>query len=278
MKEYILANGVRMPAIGFGTFKALEGEAENAVRLALEAGYRLIDGAAIYSNEVQVGKGIAQSGVKRADIFVTSKLWNDQKGYKSTLAAFDKTLNDLGLDYLDLYLIHWPVAKASRTRWQQANAETWQAFEELYNKGKIRALGVSNFMPHHFQALAEGASIAPMVNQIEFHPGSQQAETVAYCRQNNILVESWGPLARGEACKNESIMALAQKYGKTPGQVLLRWIVEKDIVPLPKSVTKARIENNLDVFGFALSAKDHALIDTLTDIKGSGAHPDHIDF
>ncbi|MCD2347160.1 aldo/keto reductase [Clostridium guangxiense] len=281
MKEnfYTLSNNYKIPNIGFGTFRTPSGEeTEQSVLNAIKAGYRHIDCAAAYGNEKSVGEAIRKSGVAREELFVTSKLWNDDKGYEKTLAAFNRTLEDLQLDYLDLYLIHWPIAKASKNNWQEANSESWRAFEELYKQGKIKAIGVSNFLPHHFEPLLATAKIQPMVNQIEFHPGMLQEETVAFCKQHNILVEAWAPFSNGQILKHPVLMEIADQYKKSVAQLSLRWIIQKGIVPLPKSVTPERIKNNLEVFDFEINAQDVEKIDRLTDCGGSGLHPDEVDF
>lgn len=276
---YTLNNGLAIPAIGFGTFRTPSGqETEQSVIDAIAAGYRLIDGAAIYQNERSVGDAIRKSGVSREELFITSKLWNTNKGYEETLAAFNQTLSDLQLEYLDLYLIHWPVAKDSRDRWKEANAETWRAFEELHRQGKIKSLGVSNFLPHHLDALLATATIKPTVNQIELHPGFPQEEVVNYCKEHNIIVEAWAPFAAGHLMNHSEVVRIADKYQKTTAQICLRWIIQKGIVPLPKSVTPERITANLQVFDFEISAEDARVLDQITHDGGSGAHPDHIDF
>lgn len=275
---YTLQNGVEIPAIGFGTYRTPGEAAEQSVREALKAGYRSIDCAAIYRNEESVGLALKGSGIARDELFVTSKLWNDEKGYESTIRAFEKTLQDLQLDYLDLYLIHWPIAKASRESWQEANNETWRAFEELYKEGKIRAIGVSNFRQHHLEPLKEFASVQPMINQIEYHPGFLQDDAADFCRDHGIQLESWGPLSNGGIFGNETLKALSVKYEKSVAQITLRWIHQKGFVVLPKSVTPARMAENLQIFDFEISEEDSKVIDSVTDCGYSGFDPDDLDY
>ncbi|CEQ14585.1 aldo/keto reductase [Paraclostridium sordellii] len=278
-KFYLLSNNYKIPNIGFGTFRTPSGEeTEQSVLNAIKSGYRHIDCAAAYGNEKSVGDAILKSGVAREELFVTSKLWNDDKGYENTLKAFNKTLEDLQLDYLDLYLIHWPIAKASKNNWKEANTESWRALEELYSQGKIKAIGVSNFLPHHLEPLLENAKIKPMVNQIEFHPGMLQEETVEFCKKHHILVEAWAPFSNGQILTHPVLKEIADKYKKSVAQLSLRWIIQKGIVPLPKSVTPERIKSNLEVFDFEISEQDVDRIDKLTDCGGSGLHPDEVDF
>lgn len=282
MNCFTLCNGVQMPCIGLGTFLTPDGQtAIDSVKSAIQLGYRHIDAAARYDNETSVGQGIKEgikeSGISREDLFVTSKVWNTKRGYQTTLEAFQKTLDDLDLDYLDLYLIHWPASSSQFDNWETINLETWRAMTELYKQGKIKAIGVSNFMPHHLEALMQ-TEVQPMVNQIEFHPGMMQKETVDYCKQNHILVEAWSPLGRGKLFDHPTLKALAEKYQKSIPQICIKWCIEHHIVPLPKSVTASRIKENRDVFDFTLSPEDMKLIDALEDYGTSGLHPDHIDF
>lgn len=278
-KYFELSNGLSIPVIGFGTWQTPDGDtAINAVKYAIDCGYRHIDAAAVYGNERSVGEGITRSGIAREEIFVTSKVWNTERGYDTTMKAFDKTLNDLQLDYLDLYLIHWPAVAGQFENWRQINAETWHAMETLYKEGKIRAIGVSNFLPHHLEALLDNATIKPMVNQIEFHPGFMQQECVDFCRAHEILVEAWSPLGTGRMLTNETLKNIAAKYEKSVAQLCVRWVLQHGILPLPKSVTPERIHENLDVFGFEISDEDMQVIDRMEYCGGSGLNPDKIDF
>ena len=270
-----LSNGYEIPLMGFGTYRMDTGStAYDSVRYALDTGYRLIDTASYYNNESDVGRAVRASGIPRDEIVVTTKLWNDDQGYESTLKAFARSMDNLGLDYLDLYLIHWPRVKWAPDDWVRLNRETWQAMEELYEMGKIKAIGVSNFKPHHIESLVEMSLHRPMVNQIEMHPGLPQDDTVSYCQENGIVVESWGPLARGKIIDAGLLDSLAHKYGKTPAQIALRWLLEKGVVPLPKSVTPARIVENTQIFDFDISADDLAFISSLDIDTGTGMNPD----
>jgi diketogulonate reductase-like aldo/keto reductase len=266
-----LHNGVAMPQFGLGVWQAEEGaEVEQAVSHALEIGYRLIDTAAVYHNESGVGKAIRESGIPRKEIFVTTKLWNDDQGYDSTLTAYDASLKRLGMDYVDLYLIHWPRPKAGKF------IETWQAFEKLYADKRIRAIGVSNFKPAHLEELLTAAKVVPMVNQIELHPKLQQLETRNFCKEYNIAVESYSPIMRGSDLLNEpTLVALANTYNKTPAQIVLRWHIQSGLIAIPKSVTPARIEENMRIFDFELSQDDMKSIDDMNADRRIGMDPDN---
>jgi len=250
-----LNNGVEMPWLGLGVFQASEGgEVENAVKSALETGYRSIDTAALYGNERGVGTAVKESSIEREDIFITSKVWNSDQGYKSTLRAFEKSIEKLQVDYLDLYLIHWPMSES---------AETWKAMEKLYEKGKIRAIGVSNFLVDHLESFLPGCKVQPAVNQVEFHPELVQQELLDYCQSKNIQVEAWSPIMKGKVNDIPVLQALAAKYQKTPVQVTLRWEIQKGVVTIPKSVNPERIKSNADIFDFEIIDEDMAKIDRL---------------
>lgn len=276
---YRLSNGVEIPCIGFGTWQTPDGEvAVSAIRSAIEAGYRHVDTAQGYGNEESVGVAVRQSGIGREEIFVTSKLANGEHGYDRTLAAFEGTMKRLDMDYIDLFLIHWPNPVAFRDRWQEANAGTWRAFEALYRAGRVRAIGISNFRPHHMDALMQTATIAPMVNQIRLCPGDTQDEVVDYCRARNILLEAYSPLGVGRIFEVPEMKALAAKYGKSIAQICIRWSLQRGYLPLPKSVTPARIEENAKVFDFALAAEDVQLIADLKGCVGYASDPDKTSF
>ncbi|MBE6596084.1 MAG: aldo/keto reductase [Ruminococcaceae bacterium] len=275
---YKLSNGVEIPCVGFGTWQTPDGEtAISSVKAALEAGYRHIDTAAIYRNESGVGEAIRESGIDRGEIFVTSKVWNKCRGYDLAMEGFERTMSKLQLGYLDLYLIHWPASPERFDDWKELNLGTWKAMTELYKSGRIRAIGVSNFLPHHLEPLME-TEIAPMVDQIEFHPGYMQSETVEYCRKNGILVEAWSPLGTGRMLTNETLIELGKKYDRSVAQICIRWCLQKGTLPLPKSVTPSRIIENSKVFDFEITDEDMAIIDRLPNFGGSGLHPDKIEF
>lgn len=276
--KFKLSNGYEIPCVGFGTWQINGDEvAENAVINAINAGYRHIDTAAIYGNETGVGKAVKNCGIKREELFITSKVWTTMRGYNNTLAAFDESMGKLDLKYLDLYLIHWPASKNRFENWEEINFETWQALIKLYKEGRVRAIGVSNFLPHHMDVLMN-AEIKPMVNQIEFHPGKIQEEALSFCRANNILVEAWSPLGRGAMLENETLKSIAQKYKKTVAQICIKWCLQNGVVPLPKSVTPERVKENADIFDFEIAVADMKIINEMPFCGGSPLHPDSIDF
>lgn len=272
-----MKNGSCIPCVGFGTWQTPSDEiGYNAVRKALDAGYRHIDTAAIYGNEETVGKAIHESGIPRNEIFLTSKLWGDDYGYETTKKAFKKSLELLKTGYLDLYLMHWPNPVKFRDNWQRTNADTWRALEELYEEGKIKAIGVSNFMVHHLEELKKTAKILPMVNQIKLCPGDTKDELVEYCRKDNILVEAYSPLGTGKVFKVPELVDLAEKYNVTVAQLSIRWSLQMGYLPLPKSVTPKYIDNNADVFGFEISENDLHIIAGLTNCCGQPRNPDTV--
>ncbi|OKJ53988.1 aldo/keto reductase [Streptomyces sp. CB02115] len=263
-----LNNGVTVPQLGFGVFQVPDDETTAAVSAALEAGYRSIDTAAIYGNEVGVGRALAASKIPREELFVTTKLWNADQGYDATLAAFDASLAKLGLDYVDLYLIHWPTPA------HDLYPESWRALEKLAADGRIRAAGVSNFQPAHLRRLLETGTLVPAVNQIELHPGLQQAELRAFHAEHGIATEAWSPLAQGALLTEEALVSIAERHGKSPAQVVLRWHLQIGNVVIPKSVTPERIRQNIDVFDFELSAADMDAVAALDRGMRTGPDPD----
>jgi methylglyoxal/glyoxal reductase len=266
-----LNNGVEMPWLGLGVLRLKEGgEVENAVRIALKNGYRLIDTAAVYHNEKGVARGIKSSGIPREELFLSSKVANDQQGYKGTLKAFQRSLEWLQTDYLDLYLIHWPQGNLS--------LETWKAMEELYENGLIRAIGVSNYWIHHLEYFLPHCTIIPAVNQIEFHPQLQQPKLLEYCRERNIQVEAWSPIMQGKVIKMPKIRKIAAKHGKTPVQVVLCWDIQKGVITIPRSGIESEIISNAEIFDFHLDVEDMAQIESLNRNKKLEPYYDRIPF
>lgn len=263
----VLNNGVRMPQLGFGVFQIPDAETTEAVAAALAAGYRSIDTAAIYGNEAGTGRAIAESGIAREELFITSKLWIDDLGYEPALAAFDASLDRLGLDYLDLYLIHWPAPASDRY------ADSWLALEKLLADGRVRAIGVSNFEPGHLQRLIDLGGTVPAVNQVELHPALQQHAVTVFNAAQGIATEAWSPLAQGALLADPAITEIAARHGRTPAQVILRWHLQQGRIVIPKSVTPARIRENLEVFGFELSAGELAAVNALERNGRTGPHP-----
>lgn len=266
-----LHNGVKMPWFGLGVFKVKEGsEVVESVKAAIKNGYKSIDTAAVYQNEEGVGQAIKEAGVPREELFITTKVWNADQGYESTLKAFETSMEKLGLEYLDLYLIHWPVAGKYN--------DTWKALEKLYKDGRVRAIGVSNFHIHHLKDLLENAEIKPMVNQVEYHPHLAQTELLEFCKAEGIQMEAWSPLKQGQLLSEATIVEIAEKHGKSPAQVILRWDLQNGVVTIPKSIKEHRIIENADVFNFELSAEDMDRLNSLNKNERVGPDPDNFDF
>ncbi|MFK4565771.1 aldo/keto reductase [Enterococcus sp. UD-01] len=266
-----LANGSIIPRLGLGVWRAKDGaEASDSVKWALETGYRLIDTAAVYDNEASVGEGIRASGVPREEIFVTTKLWNADQGYESTFKAFDESLERLGLDYVDLYLIHWPVEGKYK--------DSWRAMEEIYDSGRAKAIGLSNFHQHHVEDIMKDARVLPVVDQIELHPRLTQEPLRKFLTEHDIAVEAWSPLGQGTILKEPTLIEIGDKYNKSAAQVIIRWHLQNDIIVFPKSVHKERIQENFDVFDFELSDEDMEKINQLNTGERVGADPDNFDF
>ncbi|MCA0993760.1 aldo/keto reductase [Guptibacillus hwajinpoensis] len=270
-----LNNNIEMPELGYGVFRVEQGqELVEAVKTAIKKGYRSIDTAAIYGNEESVGQGvneaIKEGLVTREELFITSKVWNDGLTYDETIEAYETSLSKLGLDYLDLYLIHWP----GDNKYQ----EPWKALETLYKEKRVRAIGVSNFQVNHLEDLCKNFEITPVINQIEFHPRLTQEEVRTYCEEHNIQVEAWSPLMAGELLDNETIAGIAEKYNKSVAQVILRWDLQHNVITIPKSMNDKRIEANIDLFDFELTSEEMKQLDALNDNARSGPHPDEFDF
>ncbi|CAM3133305.1 diketogulonate reductase-like aldo/keto reductase [Sporolactobacillus spathodeae] len=264
-----LRNGVTMPGLGLGVWRVPDGEPViHSVLNGLEAGYRMIDTAERYHNERGVGEAIRRSGIARDQLFITSKLWNDDQGYESTLRAYDTSLKKLGLDYLDLYLIHWPITGVYQ--------ESWKAMVKLYQEGRVRAIGVSNFHPHHIESLKEVSDVVPFVDQVELHPLLSQEPLRQYCKQQGIQIEGYSPLGTGTVLDNPVIVKIASQYDKTPAQIILRWAIQNDIIVIPRSTQKAHIESNAAIFDFTLSASDIAAIDAINQNKRNNTDPDTV--
>jgi diketogulonate reductase-like aldo/keto reductase len=265
-----LNNGVKMPGFGLGVYKVEDGDVVyQAVEAALEAGYRSIDTASYYFNEKGVGQAIKDSRIDREDIFITTKVWNDQQGYEGTLKAFEESLENLQTDYLDLYLIHWPVKGMYQ--------ETWRAMEKLYKDERVKAIGVSNFHIHHLKQLMDGCEVKPAVNQVEYHPHLTQEELHAYCKQEGIQLEAWSPLKRGQLLDDPELNEIGKKYSKTAAQVILRWDVQNEIITIPKTISDTRIKENADIFDFSLTEDEMKQIQALNKNDRAGRNPDIYD-
>lgn len=276
--SYVLSNGNKIPCVGFGTWKQPDDDSTvDIIKTAIDCGYRHIDTAFGYKNEASVGKAVRDCGLKRNEIFVTTKLSNGGHGYENTMKEFDMSMSRLDIEYVDLYLIHWPRPYSIRDSWKEANEGTWRAFEELYRAGKVKAIGVSNFLETHMDALLDTATIAPMVNQIELHPQFVQSDLVSYCKDRRMIVEAYSPLIRGQM-DHPVLLEISKKHNKSVAQVLLRWQVQHGFLPLPKSSTKERMLENADIFDFKLTEDDIESMKVLEKFGRTGAHPDTAGF
>ncbi len=274
IEHYVLNNGVEIPAVAFGTYKAADGKSADVIRAAIGAGYRYFDTASFYGTETYLAEAIRESGISRGEFFIASKLWKDEMGYENVKSAFERTLNNLRTDYLDLYLIHWPLPEPGYKEWRQLDKETWRAMEELYEAGKIRAIGLSNFLPHHIENILKDCRVRPAVDQIEYHPGYSQEAVVNYCRERGILVQAWSPIGRSRVLDEPLVKELAAKYDVSPAQICLKFAVQRNIIPLPKSSSEDRMRENLDLYSFELEQDDIWRLSTMPQTGWSGEHPD----
>ena len=271
---YVLENGVKMPCIGYGTYKCTDGSDERIVRMALDAGYRMLDTAAAYENEEYVGRAVRESKIPREEIFLTSKVWKTNLGYEKTKQSFEASLNRLQTDYLDLFLLHWPKPDPEAENWKELDKESWKALEEFYHQGKVRAIGVSNFLPHHLEALMEEADVRPMVNQLELHVGYMQEAAVQYCKSWGIQVQAWSPLGRRRVLSEPVVEKMAQKYGVSAAQFLLKFLLQQKIAVVPKASSMERMRQNLELPAFEITQEDLYLLRCLPQIGWGGEHPD----
>ncbi len=272
---FTLSNGVKIPCIGYGTWQTPDGETTaECVSQALRLGYRHIDTAFAYGNEKSVGEGLRRSGVAREEIFVTTKHWVTERGYEKTVAAVETSLRLLGLDYVDLYLVHWPCVARLSPEWKEINADTWRGFERMYKDGKLRAIGVSNYFPNHLEALMDMCEIPPMVNQLEFHPGYTQMENIRWSQEHGMLAEAWSPLGSGAVLADPALNAMAAKYGKSVAQLCVRFALQNDVLPLPKSTKPERIAANAEVFDFEIDAADMEALQKMPLLGFSGFLPE----
>ncbi|MBR1486892.1 MAG: aldo/keto reductase [Synergistaceae bacterium] len=273
MEKIKLNNGLEFPKIGFGTYKS----ETSAILLAIEAGYRYFDTASFYGTEGNIAEAIKQSGIKREDFFIASKLWKADLGYEKTKIAFEKTLESLKSDYVDVFMIHWPRPDIdNREEWREIDLETWQALEEFYEKKQIHALGFSNFLPYHAENIIKNSKILPAVAQLEFHPGYTQAFALNYYREKKILVQAWSPIARGRVNDDELIIELSKKYNVTAAQICLRFCIQENVMPLPKASSMERLKENLEVLNFEISPEDMSRIENMPPLGWSGEHPDRV--
>ena len=271
---YTLNNGLEIPCVGFGTFKSTDNGSADAIKMAIQAGYKYLDTASFYHNEKFVAQAVKDSGIKREELYLVTKAWKTQMGYKEVQRAFEESLKKLETDYVDLYLIHWPVPEVGYQGWKQLDIDTWKALEELYAEGKVKGIGVSNFLPHHLENLLQHTDVKPVVNQIEFHPGYTQEATVEYCQQNDILVQAWSPLGRTRVLNAPFLVELAEKYDVSTARLCIRYAIQRGVLPIPKASSMERIKENQKVFDFEISKEDMYRISTLPQMGWSGLHPD----
>jgi len=270
---FTLYNGVTIPCIGYGTYKAADTNSCDIIATAAKAGYRFFDTASFYGTETFLAEALKQVGLPRNEVFITSKVWKAEMGYNETLEAFKRTLKNLDTDYLDLYLIHWPRYTLDG-EWKQTCIDTWKAMEELYEAGRVRAIGLSNFLPHHMDVILDNCNIKPMVNQLEVHPGYTQEAAIRYCQERDILVQAWSPLGRQRVLEEPLLIELAAKYDVTPAQICLRFLLQRGINPIPKASSFERMRNNMDIFDFSITTEDMHRLNTLPQTGWSGEHPD----
>ena len=275
-EEFTLSNGIKITAAAFGTYKAADGKSAEVIGMAIRAGYRYFDTASFYGTEEYLAQAIEESGIPRNSFFITSKLWKEEMGYENAKAAFQRSLERLKTDYLDMYLIHWPLPDPAYSNWKELDAETWRALEELYRDGKVRAIGLSNFLPHHVDNILANCEVPPAVDQIEYHPGYSQEAAVRYCRDKGILVQAWSPLGRTRVLQDPLILSMAEKYGVTPAKICLAFAVQRGVQPLPKASSPERMKENLDLFSFELEQEDIWRLATMPQTGWSGEHPDRV--
>lgn len=271
---YTLSNGVQIPVVGFGTYKAADGKSAEVISTAIETGYRCFDTASFYETEEYLAEAVEKSGIPREEFFITSKLWKTELGYQNAKDAFERSLERLRTDYLDLYLIHWPLPEPGYEDWKKLDTETWRALEELYEAGRVRAIGLSNFLPHHIENLLQNCRVKPMTDQLEYHPGYSQEAAVNYCREQGILVQAWSPIGRRRVLEEPLVNELAEKYGVSPAQICLKFSVQRGVMPLPKASSAKRMKENLDLFSFELEKEDLYRLETMPQAGWSGEHPD----
>ena len=271
---YTLENGIKIPCLGFGTYNAKGGDNLEIIKTAIEAGYRYFDTASFYETERVLGQAIRESGIPREEFFIATKAWIDERGYDEVKAAMDRSLERLQMDYVDMYLIHWPKASLEESDWKERDVLTWRGMEEMYEAGKTKGLGLSNFLPNHLDVILENAKIKPQVDQLEIHPGYSQEAAVAYGQSKGIRMQAWSPLGRGKMIENEVLTRFAEKYGKTPAQICLRFSIQKGIIPLVKSSTMERMKQNMDIFDFEISTEDMQILSCMPQNVWSGEHPE----